>query len=453
MTLTAAPAAVSIGGRLVRTPVFNGLYVAPTLRVKPGDLLRIRLVNGVGAETNLHTHGLAVSPKGVGDNVFRIADPGATLAYEYRVPVDHPVGLYWYHPHFHGLSSAQTKYGLSGTIIVDPASGVTPATAGIAERVLVLKDAQIAGGAIDTAEDIGVNTTRTVNGARNPTIRIRPGETQLWRVSNQSANLYYDLELDGHTLYQAGRDGSRLNQIQRLSHLLLPPGGRSELLVQAAPTDRGRFLLRTRAIQTGSDGDVYGADTLATLRIAGAPVTPLALPTALRPLVDWRGRVTGTREVVFTAGDEICFVNGRLFDMNRVDAQVALGAVERWTIRNDTDEWHAFHMHQGQFQLVAVNGRGVPFDGYYDVVNVPDRGSVTVILPFTRPEQAGRFVYHCHILDHEDRGMMATIQVGPSDAATVAAAAAMARAMGRMAGMGGTGRGGPDARTHAHGAL
>jgi len=107
------------------------------------------------------------------------------------------------------------------------------------------------------------------------------------------------------------------------------------------------------------------------------------------------------------------FIDGKTFDMNRTDIRVKLGAVEEWTIRNNADELHTFHIHQGPYQLTEINGVPQPVDDHRDIVDVPIRGEVKVIIPFTNPLIVGRFVYHCHILSHEDKGMMATIEVTP----------------------------------------
>ena len=419
VTLTAATATIDIGGQPVVTTVFNGTYLPPTLRVKRGDLLRITLVNASGMLTNLHTHGFEVTPKGISDNIFRIAEMGGSLTYEYQIGANHPAGQFWYHPHVHGNASAQTKFGLSGLIIVEGMQEEIPALQGLPERVLILKDAQIDGTAIDTALEIGLNTTRTVNGLVNPTITMAPGETQFWRISNQSANLYYRLVLDGHTLHQVGRDGNHLNAMQSGSEVLLVPGSRADVVVQMNPGEGGQtFALSALAVQTGVAGDSYDAEVLATVSVEGTAVSPLDLSTiTMTPQQDMRSLVTNARAVTFQqdrAG--LAFlVNGQEFDMNKVNTRVKHGNVERWTVQNTTNEWHVFHIHQVQFQLVAVNGKPVPFDGYYDVVNVPEKGSVTVIIPFNAPTSAGKYVYHCHILDHEDRGMMAVIQVGKED--------------------------------------
>ena len=425
--LAIGPATVQVAGQDVQATVYDGLYVPPTLRVRPGDVMRLSLANGGGLSTNLHTHGLGVSPLANSDNVFLAVAPGATQDYEIRIPGNHPAGLFWYHPHFHGVSSASVKQGLSGAIIVEGLLDPFPELRGIRERVLLLKDAQIAGGTIDTTLDIGDNTTRTVNGLDNPTLLIRPGETQLWRIGNIGANIYYRLSLGGHRFHVVARDGNRLARMVETEELLLPPGSRAEVLVQGG--DVGAHQLRTAPITTGAQGDSYAGAVLATLLVAGEEARRITLPTVLDPaVVDLRGRVTNRRTVTFSETDDglTFFIDGRTFDHDRVDTQVRVGDVEEWTIRNVTGEWHAFHIHQGDFQIVSVNGQERPFDGYHDTAHLPDNSEVKIVIPFTDPVAVGKFVYHCHILDHEDNGMMAVIEVQPANAVRGVRAAAPA---------------------------
>ena len=154
---------------------------------------------------------------------------------------------------------------------------------------------------------------------------------------------------------------------------------------------------------------------LATVRVEGAAVPPLALPKKLLPVADLRRRITDRRTIVFSesADGDTFFVDGRTFDPNRTDTRVKLGAIEEWTIRNKSGELHDFHIHQTHFQVTEVNHVRQRFDGYQDIVNVPVHGEVKVVIPFTDPGIVGRFVYHCHLLSHEDKGMMATIEVMP----------------------------------------
>ncbi len=410
VTLTASRAAVSVAGRPVFAAAYNGSYVPPTLRVRPGDVVRLRLVNGLDEETNLHTHGLSVSPLGNSDNVFLHVRPGGVQHYEIRVPSSHAPGLYWYHPHAHGRSDDQVRNGMAGALIVEGLLDPFPDLRDLREHVLLLKDAQLGGGNV-VHREIGDDAMRTVNGALNPTITLRPGETQLWRIGNVGADLYYLLTLDGHRFYEVARDGHRLARLVPQQRLLLPPGAREEVLVQAAGP--GTYRLRTAGFDTGPQGNHYPGAMLATVRVEGAAVPPLALPERLLPVADLRRRITDRRTIVFSesADGDTFFVDGRTFDPNRTDTRVKLGAIEEWTIRNESGELHDFHIHQTHFQVTEVNGAPQLFDGYQDIVNVPLHGEVKVIIPFTDPVIVGRFVYHCHVLAHEDKGMMATIMV------------------------------------------
>jgi len=412
LTLTAGRARVDVAGQPVLAAVYNGSYVPPTLRVHPGDVVRLHLVNALDNETNLHAHGMSVSPAGNSDNVFLHVPPGGAQDYEIRIPSNHAPGLYWYHPHPHGHSDDQVRNGMSGALIVEGLLDPFAELRDVPEHVLLLKDVQVGHGQI-VHRSIGDGVIRSVNGMLNPTIALRPGETQLWRIGNVGADLYYSLTLDGHRFYEVARDGHRLSRLLPKEQLLVPPGAREEVLVQAAGP--GTYALRTAPFNTGPQGNQYPGAVLATVRVAGPAVTPIALPEKLLPVADLRGAVTGRRTIVFSETDDgdTLFIDGRTFDPGRTDTRVRLGAIEEWTIRNQSDELHDFHIHQTHFQVTEVNGASQPFDGYQDIVNVPVHGEVKVIIPFTDPVILGRFVYHCHLLSHEDKGMMATIEVTP----------------------------------------
>jgi len=410
VTLTAAEVAVNIGGTRVTAGVYDGSYIPPTLRVRPGDVIRLRLVNRLGDPTNLHLHGMAVSPGGNSDNVFMHGPAGGALDYEFRIPPGHAAGLYWYHPHPHEHSDDQVRGGMSGALIVDGLLDSIPALRGVNEHVLLLKDIQIQDGRV-VHLGIGKGTVRTVNGLVNPTLVLHPGETQLWRIGNVGADLFYSLRLDGLSIYEVARDGHRLARAVSSGKLWLGPGARREVLVQAGQP--GSFALRTDSIDTGPSGNQYAGTVLATVRVEGTPVTRVAIPERLLPVADLRGSITGRRTIVFSESEDgnTFFIDGRTFDPQRTDVRVKLGAVEVWTIRNESAELHNFHIHQTPFQVTAVNGVPERFLGYQDIVTVPARGEVQVTIPFTDPTIVGRFVFHCHLLAHEDHGMMATIEV------------------------------------------
>jgi FtsP/CotA-like multicopper oxidase with cupredoxin domain len=410
VVLTSGTSTINVAGRQALLMIYNGNYIPPTLRARPGDTIHLRLANRLSQSTNLHTHGLTVSPSGNSDNVFLNVAPGQTEDYEIRLPADHASGLFWYHPHQHGASDVQVRNGMSGALIVDGLLDSFPTLRRLPERVLLLKDLQIENGRAAIIS-IGKNTVRTINGVVNPVIVLRPGQTELWRIANVGADLYYSLRLDGHRFYVVARDGQRRARLTETDSLRLSPGARVEVLVTArAP---GVHLLRTSDIDTGPAGNQYTGTVMATIRVEGVPATPVLLPSALLPVEDFRPKITNRRTIVFSESKDgnTFFIDGKTFDMNRTDIHVKLGAVEEWTIRNEADELHTFHIHQGPYQLTEINGVPQPADDHRDVVDVPIKGEVKVVIRFTNPAILGRFVYHCHILSHEDKGMMATIEV------------------------------------------
>jgi len=412
ISLTPRMSTVTVAGRQATLMAYNGLYAPPTLRVRRGDTIRLRLTNALNEPTNFHAHGLTVSPRGNSDNIFLHVAPGQMQDYEIRLPANHPPGLYWYHPHPHGFSDEQTRNGMSGALIVDGLLDPFPTLRHLPERLLLLKDLQIRDGRVAITH-IGENTIRTINGMVNPVIVLRPGETQLWRIGNVGGDLYYLLTLDGHRFQVVARDGNRRARLTKLDTLRLSPGARVEVLVTAGSP--GVYLLRTGDIDTGPAGNQYKGAVMATVRVEGSPVSPVVLPPALLPVEDLRGKVTNRRTIVLSESNDgnTFFIGGKTFDMNRTDIRVKLGAIEEWTIRNEADELHTFHIHQGPYQLIEINGVAQPADDHRDIVDVPIKGEVKVIIPFTNPLIVGRFVFHCHILSHEDKGMMATIEVTP----------------------------------------
>jgi suppressor of ftsI len=186
-----------------------------------------------------------------------------------------------------------------------------------------------------------------------------------------------------------------------------------EVLVQGGP--RGIYALRTLYFDQGADGDQYPEVILATLISAGLPEAPIPLPTAAQfpPVEDLRTQpIAARRTFVFSENPQTnaFFINGKQFDEHRIDTTVQLGTVEEWTIENVANEEHVFHMHQLDFQVAEIDGQPIAFVGRQDVVNLPVQSTVKILIPFTNPVIVGKFVYHCHIVSHEDNGMMAVIE-------------------------------------------
>ena len=433
VTLTQAPARITVAGRSFRSNVFNGQYIPPVLKMQRGDRLELELVNRIDKadiqidgpqSTNLHYHGMVVPPKAPGDDVFLDVGAGASYAYTWQVPMNHEQGTHWYHPHSHGLVEPQILSGMSGMLVVD---GLIPqhytAFLGLRERHLLLKDIVLPNADPDAAN------TKTINGLLGGTLRMRPGEMQVWNLGNLGADAYFDFAVDGAQLWEINRDGNVLVQPKPLSSVYLPPGGRSTVVV-VAPLQIGNYGVRTLAVETGPQGDPNPEVRLATLAVGGAPVDSTALQARLLLPADSPNTIGDTpaellslpitrrRVVTFseTPDGNTFFIDGKEYDPGRDDITVTLGDVEEWTLRNVSGERHVFHIHQLDFLVTSVNGQPVPPENLNDVVDLPYAqngvpGEVKVIIPFTDPIMVGRFVYHCHIVGHEDAGMMANLVV------------------------------------------
>jgi FtsP/CotA-like multicopper oxidase with cupredoxin domain len=411
---------IQIGPYTLRGATYNGSYGGPVLRVKPGDVLHVQLTNHLPQATNIHFHGLEVSPLGHGDNAMHMVNPGETWDYEIPIPLDHPPGVYWFHTHGHQFAERQLMGGLSGTLIIDGFQEQVPATKGLREQLLVLKEfTPTASGALQAVPKPYNFNIKTVSGQLFPRFDIRPGETQLWHFTNQTANSYFRMTLDGHEFLVVGRDSHPLVNPEPERELIMGPGARADVLVTA--TAAGSFKLIAEKTTTGPAGDMFPAQDLALLVSAAdaslPPPTPLGTVSAAadartsQPIPG--DRIDAERLITFSSDPVtgLFFINHTTFDHTRVDVLVPLGNIEEWTIRNSADELHIFHIHQVAFQVVSINGEAVPFAGLVDTVDIPIHGEVKIRIPFTDPIIVGRFMFHCHILEHEDKGMMQQIEV------------------------------------------
>lgn len=413
-TLTVAAQNVQIGNQTVLGRVYNGAFVGPTLRVRPGDRMELTLANCLGESTNMHFHGMNVSPSGYSDNVFRTIDPGVAGGYVIDIPASHPVGTFWYHAHVHGSTASQVFGGLSGMIVVEGLQDrLPPELRNITEHFIALKDFREIDGAIPSSNiSIGAQVTRTVNGQIQPQFQIHPGETQLLRIGNIGANITYLVNLEGHTFHVIAEDGTPVWTVTARDQLVLPAGKRFDVLIQGGPP--GTYALQTLSYDTGPDGNQFPQVKLGTLVSQGAAQAPTSLPATLEGTRDLNSApIAQRRDIEFSEDVEanLFFINGRTFDHNRVDITAKFGTVEEWTIRNTSGEEHPFHIHQLDFQVMSVNGQPYNAYGLQDVVMLPAHGEVVVRIPFR--EFTGTWVFHCHILNHEDRGMMATVEVVP----------------------------------------
>jgi FtsP/CotA-like multicopper oxidase with cupredoxin domain len=426
--LEAAPTTVTIDGRPASVWTFNGSLPGPTVEVSAGDTLRIRMSNRLAGPTNLHVHGLHVSPRGAGDNPFVTIAPGEAHDYEFVLPDDHPPGTYWYHPHHHGHVAEQLAAGLYGAIIVRDTHPV-PVTR---ERVLVVSDPLL------TADgDLAEPSPRErmmgregplvlVNGQVRPRLEAAPGERERWRVVNACPSRFLRLTLEGQTMLLLARDQGRLREPVETSTVDLAPGNRAEILVEtiggastlvAAPVDRGAMPGMMGGRRPGGGGPLE----LLRLEVDGEPVDRPGAVEAVAEPRDLRGQDVARRRTLDFAmggrgggmmgnGAMMSFtINGQEFDAERTDVSVRAGDVEEWTLVNSSPMDHPVHLHVWPVQVIE-DGEGAQDEPRWaDVVNVPAFGQVRVRVAFEN--FTGRTVFHCHILDHEDLGMMGTVEV------------------------------------------
>lgn len=504
-TLRMAYADLTVNGQRVHLRTYNAMVPAPTLQLRAGETLRVRVVNDLPPNppstepvehlrfmnsANLHTHGLHVAPGMVGPGLYgdyvidsseSAVQPGQSRQHEYAIGADHPCGTSWYHPHLHGATAIQVASGMAGAIIVQGPLDDVPEIAAARDRVFMFQapihDAQ---GLLESFSQVASPQAEPpflVNGVRRPTLVLRPGQVERWRLVNAGIANYLNLALEGHALHLIALDSCPRRAPLAFPAdggpgLVLAPGNRADILVQAGAP--GRYELRTQAYDMGN-AQPLAADVLAYVVVEGAPLSmalpgaPLPVPEALAPISDaelagkgglqrnivlrsvfnddgspltdppaadaldlppselaqWQYQTGNTflADTAFTTGaggtraTQNPGMPARLapFQSSRAIRQtVDLGSVEEWTVYNMNAVQHPFHIHINPVEVVKVNGQPVaPY--WCDTIGLPRGGtpqaptSVTFRTRFS--DFKGAFVMHCHILAHEDMGMMQIVEV------------------------------------------
>ena len=409
-----------VGNESVTALVYNGSLMGPTLHIKPGERLVVNLVNEVD-QTNIHFHGLHVSPTGSSDNIFRVVEPGETAKYVLDIPINHPTGTFWYHPHLHGLATTQVGGGMSGLIKIEGLEDLLPsALNNITQQTFVLKAFPWSLNGSSTNPIYKWANYFTVNGQINPVINISSGETQLWQFANIDPATFYNITLPGHTFHIIAEDGNPVWEVWDGKNLVLPAGKRFEVLVTGG--ENGTYPLKSLPYNRSGFSPTSEV-TLATVNVQGkdGAQTTEVTPSSLVPRHDLGdAQIQTQRTLVFNGSPDnqtatrfgdvgTNQINGKVFEHNRVDYIVKLGDVEEWTLKNSDNEDHTFHIHVNDFQVMSVNGQPYNAHGLQDTVVLPQGGEVVVRIPFT--DFVGKFVFHCHILPHEDTGMMGIVEV------------------------------------------
>jgi suppressor of ftsI len=435
---------------------FEGREIPPVIHVAPGEKLRITYLNRMQASskescvdgpcmnmTNLHFHGLHVSPVSPQDDVISMmAMPGESLRYTVDIPLDQPSGLYWYHTHPHGESYQQDLDGMSGAIVVEGIERYVPALRHLRERILILRDVELhqddqRSTSLEAAVEIPHTSCGeasgapgrlfTVNGVVRPKIAIAPEEKQFWRIVNASPDLYADLRIDSETMTVVALDGMPLgyhnphHRTESVQHVLLAPAGRLEAIV-TGPAVGAKASLRSLCVNTGADGDPNPAMVIADLDAAGqktvstqtAPSAANSQKAIYRPISLHSIRKLENDKaafvVNFTEDKRGFYINGKKYGPSDDPmVTVTTGRYVRWQVVNRTHEVHPFHIHQVHFLVYGQDGTSASDPEWMDTVNVEPGQSLDLIMDFTDPIIRGTSVFHCHLLKHEDKGMMAKI--------------------------------------------
>ncbi|MCK6590494.1 MAG: multicopper oxidase family protein [Polyangiaceae bacterium] len=423
INLTATPSTFEVWSGSKPTPVysFDGGVPGPLIELSAGDRLIVHFKNELPEPTTIHWHGLRINADmdGVPEHSQPEVPPGGTFDYDFIVP---DAGLFWYHPHFN--SSAQVGAGLYGPLLVRPVDGSEDA-APKDEVVLVLSDIGINddGSLVDpkSGGELGAlfgseGNFLLVNGRWLPTLKVRSGITQRWRLVNAARNRYFQLALPGAKFTRIGNDAGLLEKPVEESKLLLTPGQRADVLVTPSaeqgtlqflmwlPFDRGptstdhrpeQLVMRLHLTQ-----DPPGQPTAATF---AREIKPIDITQATQVNV-------GLTQMKDQDGNIVLGINGQTY-ANLPPFPAKIGETQVWSIGNQMDWSHPFHLHGFFFQVLDENGAPEQPLAWNDTIDVPFHSTRKIAVRFD--ERPGMWMFHCHILDHADAGMMGMIHLMP----------------------------------------
>ncbi len=423
-TVTAEPS-TSQFVKGVDTPVlaYNGTTPGPTIEAMEGDRVRITFANHIpNEESTIHWHGMPVPADQDGNPMDPVAS-GTDRTYAFELPMG-SAGSYWYHPHPHGSTAEQVYRGLAGAFLVKPKIDPIPAPYG--DTVLFFTDLRLdAKGRMPPSTMVDLMNGRVgdqvlVNGQKNPVLSVPVGARRRFRLYNATNARFLRLSFGDAPVTVIGTDGGLLEApVSGVKDLLLAPAERIELIV--AFDRAGTVPLKTVAYDRGWMGPGRPMDagsTLMTVAVSGKSTEPYPpLPASLRTITEFGEPSTGRRFVfseamaMGSAGMSMRFmINGNSFDITRVDTVSKVGQVELWEIANPADMDHPFHLHGTQFQVIETDRGGKiskpPYRAWKDTVNVARGETVRILLRQDRP---GPRMYHCHILEHEELGMMGVV--------------------------------------------
>jgi FtsP/CotA-like multicopper oxidase with cupredoxin domain len=404
----------------VETPTlgYDGSFLGPTLRMRRGDDVEVRVTNELDEVTTTHWHGMSLPAKADGGPHSPI-EPGAT--WTPRWTVDQPAATLWYHPHPHERTEDQVHRGLAGMVIVDDDEpDVLPHEYGVDDIPVIVQDRGFRGdGTFEEGRGVATQTGRLgdellVNGTWDPHLEVTTERVRL-RLLNASTARVYDYGFaDGRTFQLVGTDGGLLEAPADLDRVQLSPGERAEVVVAVEPGER--VVLRSFAPDLGLgplERFEGGDDTFDVLQLRAAPALDPSppVPAELGDPPDF-----GPEDVVAERSFHLngtSQINGRSMDPERIDTVVRAGSVERWDVRGDGTV-HSFHLHDVRFRVLSVDGDDPPpeLSGWKDTVMIRSGTRVSLLIRFSHhADDETPYMYHCHLLRHEDLGMMGQVLV------------------------------------------
>ncbi len=401
LTLAEAPAVVDLGGgQYSNVLAYNGFFPGPSIVARSGDAATIHLVNGLAEQTITHWHGMIVDERNDGGPRYAIPPGGS---YDYAFTINQRACLNWYHPHPHMLTGEQVNLGLAGAFIVrDSVEDALGLPFGAHEVPLIIRDATL-----DSAGNLQYKP-RTggfdgqiplVNGTLNPYLAVDQGLYRFRVLNGANARIFGLALSNGAPFTLIGNDGGLLETQTDQTRIDIAPAERLDLLLSFAGLSVGQSVM-LRDLRTGWD--------LLEFRVV-APGAG-AVPTLSLPTITKLSNPVTTRTFSF---DGMSKINGKLFDLNRIDFQVPFGQTERWRFTTNGNAPHPVHVHGASFQVQSrTGGRGqvLPWErGWKDTVLLADFETVEVLIRFDGFR--GKYLIHCHKLEHEDMGMMSNFEV------------------------------------------
>ena len=402
-------------GAPTRTWGVNGTYLAPTIRARRGESVELAVHNGLDQETSLHWHGMHL-PAAMDGGPHQPVAAGET--WTPRWTVDQRAATLWYHPHVHGATADHTYRGLTGLFIVDDdetdALGL-PSTYGVDDVPMIVQDRAFDGDnqfveRVPLAGSLGViGDEILVNGTLGPYLDVTSRLVRLRLLNGSNARLYNFGFSDDRAFALIGTDGGLLAEPWETNRLHLSPGERAEIVVAFEPGETVDLRSYPSPDLGGASGRLDGfADRLDICRFQAAATLAdeTTLPAALGTAPDLADAAVAAERSFVLASDQI---NGRSMAMSRIDFGVQEGTVEVWEVTNDNGYIHNFHVHDVQFQVLTVDGAAPPphLRGWKDTVLLVQGSRYRLAMRFTdHTDPDVPYMYHCHLLQHEDDGMM-----------------------------------------------